>query len=89
MLRKDIKITAKLAKDRATDAVPLTIDTPFITLDSALKFSGEAETGGHAKELILDGEVKVNGSKINVIRKKLYDGDIFEVNGVVYKICKG
>lgn len=89
MLRKDIKITAKIAKAKATDIIPLSINTPFITLDSALKFSGEAETGGHAKELIQNGEVLVNGSKINVIRKKLYDGDVFEVNNAVYKICKG
>lgn len=89
MLRKDIKITAKIAKTKATDFIPLNINTPFITLDSALKFSGEAETGGHAKELIQNGKVSVNGSKINVIRKKLYDGDIFEVNNVTYRICKG
>ena len=37
------------------------IRTPFIKLDSFLKFAGAAETGGQAKELVQDGQVKVNG----------------------------
>lgn len=37
------------------------ISTEFIKLDQFLKFTGEIGTGGQAKELILDGQVKVNG----------------------------
>ena len=37
------------------------IKTLFIRLDQLLKYTGIAETGGHAKELIADGEVFVNG----------------------------
>lgn len=40
---------------------PLAIRTEFIKLDQALKFSGVAETGGHAKELIEKGAIRVNG----------------------------
>ena len=39
----------------------VTISTPFIRLDALLKFKGEAETGGQAKQMIQDGLVKVNG----------------------------
>lgn len=36
------------------------ISTDYIKLDQLLKFTGEIETGGQAKELILSGKVKVN-----------------------------
>lgn len=37
------------------------IDDEFIKLDSLLKFSGVAETGGQAKVLIQSGLVTLNG----------------------------
>ncbi len=37
------------------------IDTDFIKLDSALKLCDIAQTGGHAKILINEGEIFVNG----------------------------
>ena len=37
------------------------IKTQFIKLDSLLKFAGIAQTGGEAKEMILYGEVEVDG----------------------------
>ncbi len=62
------------------------ITTEFIKLDSALKFSGIAENGVHAKELILDGEVEVNG-EIELRRgKKLYKGDKFKIFDEEYEI---
>lgn len=53
----------------------LTINTPFIKLDSAMKFSGLAETGGAAKMYIEDGSVKVNDEVCTQRGKKLYPGD--------------
>ncbi len=53
----------------------LYITTPFIKLDSAMKLSGLAETGGMAKMLIEDGSVKVNGEVCTQRGKKLYPGD--------------
>lgn len=50
------------------------IQTPFIKLDSFLKFAGVAQTGGHAKELISDGLVTVNGEVCTARGKKLYSG---------------
>lgn len=55
------------------------ITTPFIKLDSFLKFCGAAETGGQAKELVQDGQVLVNGEVCLQRGKKLRDGDTVAV----------
>ena len=39
----------------------ITIDTEYIKLDQFLKLVDFASTGGHAKFLIQEGVVKVNG----------------------------
>ena len=52
------------------------IQTPFIKLDALLKFSGMAETGGQAKELVVSGGVLVNGETCTMRGKKIYPGDI-------------
>ena len=57
------------------------IKTEFIKLDQLLKYTGVAENGSHAKEMILEGIVKVNGEVCLSRGKKLYKGDkvsIFE-----------
>ena len=55
------------------------IKTEFIKLDSFLKYAGVAENGAHAKEMILDGEVKVNGETELRRGKKLYKGDFVKI----------
>lgn len=57
------------------------IRTPFIKLDSLLKFAGAAETGGRAKEMVAAGLVKVNGTACLMRGKKVMPGDIVEVSG--------
>ena len=57
---------------------PLKIKENFIKLDSALKLSGLVSTGGHAKIVIQNGEVKVNGEVCIQRGKKLYIGDRVE-----------
>ena len=47
----------------------------FIKLGQALKAAGFVGTGAEAKEVILDGEVRVNGEVCLQRGKKLYDGD--------------
>jgi ribosome-associated protein len=37
------------------------IDTEFIKLDQLLKLTDLASTGGHAKYLIQEGYIKING----------------------------
>ena len=62
------------------------IETPFIRLDALLKFAGAVETGGEAKLLIQDGEVKVNGQTCTMRGKKLCPGDRAELDGQIYLV---
>ena len=57
------------------------INTEFIRLDALLKFAGLAETGGEAKLMIQEGEVKVNGEPCTMRGKKLRPGDRAELDG--------
>ena len=51
------------------------IKTGFIRMDKFLKFAGVAETGGHAKQMIKEGIVLLNGEPCAQRGKKLYPGD--------------
>jgi len=64
----------------------LSITTPYIRLDSALKLSGLAQTGGHAKILIQDGEVLVNGDVCSMRGKKLHPGDVVSLDGEEFEV---
>lgn len=63
----------------------ISIKEDFIRLDSALKLANLVVTGGHAKIVIQNGEVKVNGQVCTMRGKKLYKGDKaeFEGNGFI------
>lgn len=52
-----------------------------LTLSDALKLSGLADTGGHAKGLIQEGLVKVNGLVERRRKRRVQDGDEIEVAG--------
>ena len=58
----------------------LSIKEDFIRLDSAMKLAGIVSTGGHAKTVIQNGEVKVNGEVCTQRGKKLHSGDKVEFN---------
>ena len=51
------------------------ITTEYIKLDQLLKFSGIAETGADAKDMILDGIVSVNGEPCTMRGRKIRPGD--------------
>ena len=53
----------------------ITIKEDFIKLDSLLKYAGIASTGGHAKMLIQDELVSVNGEICTQRGKKIKIGD--------------
>lgn len=57
------------------------IDTEYIKLDQLLKFSGLADTGGIAKEIIQNGEVLVNGEVETRRGKKIRKEDVVEFRG--------
>lgn len=52
-----------------------------ITLDQFLKWQGVAATGGHAKILIQEGQVQVNGEVDTRRGRKLKPGDVVECDG--------
>ena len=57
------------------------ISTEFIKLDSLLKFSGLAQTGGDAKTMVQEGKVSVNGELCTQRGRKIRPGDIIESGG--------
>lgn len=59
----------------------LSIKENFIRLDSALKLAGFVSTGGHAKIVIQDNKVKVNGEICTQRGKKLFLNDTAEFEG--------
>lgn len=62
------------------------IDSEYIKLDSFLKLSCLAVTGGQAKAAIQDGAVTVNGEICMMRGKKLRDGDIVEAAGRKFRV---
>lgn len=64
----------------------IVITTEFIRLDALMKFEGLAETGGHAKILIQDGEVKVNGETCTSRGKKIKHGDVVTFDNTDYTV---
>ncbi|MDO9353283.1 MAG: RNA-binding S4 domain-containing protein [Solirubrobacteraceae bacterium] len=53
----------------------------MIRLGQFLKFSGLAEDGVHAKEILLEAEVFVNGERENRRGRQLVPGDEVNVGG--------
>lgn len=58
----------------------------YIRLDDLLKNVSVVNTGGHAKIVIQDGEVKVNGEICTMRGKKLRSGDSVEYERVIYDV---
>lgn len=56
------------------------IRTEFIKLDSFLKYAGVTETGGQAKEAVVEGLVLVNGEVCTMRGKKIRPGDVVEID---------
>ena len=62
------------------------IKDEFIKLGQALKATGLVESGVDAKMVILDGQVKVNGTVELQRGKKLHAGDVVEYDGETIRI---
>ena len=65
----------------------LKLKDEFIKLGQALKAAGLVGNGVEAKDVILQGLVKVNGQVDTRRGKKLIAGDIVEFEGKQLKIC--
>ena len=85
MEKKVRKIRVRLLQMQEKE---LPIRTEYIKLDAALKFSDIAQTGGHAKLLIEEERIRVNGETCTVRGKKLYPGDTFEYKDLRYTVVK-
>ncbi|HEY9115688.1 MAG TPA: RNA-binding S4 domain-containing protein [Bacteroidales bacterium] len=60
----------------------------FIPLINLLKLKNIAQSGGHAKLMVEEGEAKVNGEMELRKRRKLRPGDIIEVEGITIEIAE-
>ena len=63
------------------EAMEITIKDEFIKLGQALKLAGLAENGAHAKEIIAEGAVTVNGETDTRRGRKCRPGDVIEYDG--------
>lgn len=62
------------------------LKSEYIKLGQALKAAGLVESGVEAKDVIVKGQVQVNGNVEIQRGKKLYGGDIVTFHGVEIKI---
>lgn len=62
-------------------AEKIKIETEYIKLQDLLKLCGLTGTGGEAKIVIQNGEVRVNGEVCTMRGKKLRSGDVVEFDG--------
>jgi ribosome-associated protein len=76
----------KVVVKKKDNSTPLTITTEFIKLQDAMKYANIVYSGGEAKTLIQEGEVKVNGEVCTMRGKKLRAGDTFSFAGQTFKI---
>ena len=64
----------------------ITIHDEYIKLGQALKLAALVSSGVEAKILIQDGLVRVNGEVDERRGRKLYPGDVFELEGNEVKV---
>jgi ribosome-associated protein len=65
--------------------VPIRED--MIRLGQLLKLAGLADSGGHARELIQDGAVTVNGEVETRRGRQLKRGDVVSVEGETVRVA--
>ena len=65
----------------------ITITTEFIKLQDLLKFANLVSTGGEAKQLILDGQVIVDGEVCLMRGKKIRPGNVVTFDGDDYTVA--
>lgn len=58
----------------------------MIRLGQFLKFAGLLDSGGNAKEVIIDGYVMVNGEVDRRRGRQLHDGDLVSFEGKTVRV---
>ncbi len=71
---------------REAPAEEIAIRTEFIKLQDFLKFANLVETGGMAKNFIVEGDVEVNGEVCTMRGKKLRPGDTVKFMGKLLRV---
>lgn len=61
-------------------------ESPSLRLDDVLKFFGLATTGGHAKQLIQSGAVRVNGQVETRRKRRLHAGDAVQLGDEAFVV---
>lgn len=64
----------------------ISIDGDVIRLGQFLKFAGLLDSGGDAKEVIIDGLVSVNGEEERRRGRQLRDGDLVTFQGRTVRV---
>jgi ribosome-associated protein len=71
----------------STDPIDdISIGGEMIRLGQFLKFSGLLDSGGNAKEVIIDGYVTVNGEEERRRGRQLHDGDLVTFEGRTVRV---
>ncbi|MBR5442474.1 MAG: RNA-binding S4 domain-containing protein [Clostridia bacterium] len=78
-----MKIKVKVAPKEHQEFI---LKGDYIRLDDLLKNVSAVQTGGHAKIVIQEGEVKVNGEVCTMRGKKMRSGDSAEFERIVYDV---
>ena len=76
----------KVVVKKKTNVQELAITTEYIKLQDAMKFANIVMSGGEAKTLIQEEQVKVNGEVCTMRGKKLREGDTFSFEGLTFQI---
>ena len=64
----------------------VSIGGEMIRLGQFLKYSGLLDSGGDAKEVVIDGFVKVNGEVDRRRGRQLHDGDLVTFEGRTVRV---
>ena len=77
----------KVVVKKKDNAIPVAITTEYIKLQDFLKFCNAVESGGMAKNFILNEEVRVNGEVCTQRGKKLRPGDVVTFLGNRWRVA--
>lgn len=69
-----------------SDPVEVSIGGDMIRLGQFLKYSGLLDSGGDAKEVVIDGFVRVNGEIDRRRGRQLHDGDLVTFEGRTVRV---
>ena len=69
-----------------TEPTDVSIGGEMIRLGQFLKFSGLLDSGGDAKEVVIDGFVEVNGEIDRRRGRQLHDGDLVTFEGRTVRV---